>query len=245
MPPVDVPAIRSNSSNARFPDRCSISASTSAGISPRMPPPSMLSTRTGRDATTPGVRAVRTLAALCCAAVVIAAVEPPAGSPPKRAQVDAQPLHHAVQARPALPRHRDAPPLRDLPRQADQAGPRAAARRQRDRVDRPRPGRAARRALQPRLHARAPAHLQAQARLGHGADGRAAAPQVRPPGPLLVEVLQRGALRAVARRLARPAHGEGADRAEGVVLPARPDPHQAAPCGARPTTRTTRPAAPT
>src|SRR5687767_1648677 len=39
--PVDVPATRSNSSPAGRPQRRSISASTRAGISPRMPPPSM------------------------------------------------------------------------------------------------------------------------------------------------------------------------------------------------------------
>src|SRR3954454_3337431 len=44
IPPVEVPAIRSNISAVRRPVRRSISASTSAGISPRMPPPSIEST---------------------------------------------------------------------------------------------------------------------------------------------------------------------------------------------------------
>jgi hypothetical protein len=51
----------------------------------------MLSTRTDAHATTPGVRVVKTLVALCCAGLVLAAVEPPAGSPPLRAQVDENP----------------------------------------------------------------------------------------------------------------------------------------------------------
>jgi hypothetical protein len=51
----------------------------------------MESTRTGRHATTAGVRAVRTLIAICCAGAALGAVEPPAGSPPVRAQVDDNP----------------------------------------------------------------------------------------------------------------------------------------------------------
>src|ERR1700760_3291981 len=41
--PVEVPAITSTMVASGRPVRCSISASTSAGISPRMPPPSMAS----------------------------------------------------------------------------------------------------------------------------------------------------------------------------------------------------------
>src|SRR3954470_1398478 len=44
IPPVEVPAIRSNISAVRRPVRRSISASTSAGIRPRIPPPSIEST---------------------------------------------------------------------------------------------------------------------------------------------------------------------------------------------------------
>jgi hypothetical protein len=43
MPPVEVPAIRSTIVAIGRPVRASISASTSAGISPRMPPPSIAS----------------------------------------------------------------------------------------------------------------------------------------------------------------------------------------------------------
>jgi hypothetical protein len=43
IPPVDVPAIRSTMLAIPRPVRRSISASTSAGISPRMPPPSIAS----------------------------------------------------------------------------------------------------------------------------------------------------------------------------------------------------------
>ena len=49
IPPVDVPATRSTISAIRRPVRRSISASTSAGIRPRMPPPSMQRTFTGRE----------------------------------------------------------------------------------------------------------------------------------------------------------------------------------------------------
>ncbi len=73
MPPVEVPAIRSNSSQTRFPERCSISASTSAGISPRIPPPSMLSTRILAGRYNSGRACRLTLAAICCAAVLGAA----------------------------------------------------------------------------------------------------------------------------------------------------------------------------
>src|SRR5215212_7847087 len=44
IPPVDVPAMRSNVSAIGLPVRSSISASTIAGIIPRRPPPSMEST---------------------------------------------------------------------------------------------------------------------------------------------------------------------------------------------------------
>src|SRR3954453_1913862 len=44
IPPVEVPAIRSNISAVRRPVRRSISASTSAGTRPRIPPPSIEST---------------------------------------------------------------------------------------------------------------------------------------------------------------------------------------------------------
>src|SRR5215210_7282226 len=54
MPPVDVPAIRSNSSAVRRPVRRSISASTTAGISPRMPPPSIARILTGPDPSAAG-----------------------------------------------------------------------------------------------------------------------------------------------------------------------------------------------
>src|SRR4051794_1517110 len=69
MPPVDVPAIRSNSSNTRRPDRRSNSVRTIAGIRPRIPPPSMDKTRIPVTvvATTVAVRAAL-LIALCCAA---------------------------------------------------------------------------------------------------------------------------------------------------------------------------------
>jgi len=46
MPPVDVPAIKSKSSAAGRSVRRSISVSTAAGITPRIPPPSIESTRT-------------------------------------------------------------------------------------------------------------------------------------------------------------------------------------------------------
>ena len=49
--PVEVPATRSNISAAGRPVRCSISSSTSAGISPRMPPPSIASSFTGAQRT--------------------------------------------------------------------------------------------------------------------------------------------------------------------------------------------------
>jgi hypothetical protein len=42
MPPVEVPAMRSKSSQTGLPVRRSISESTIAGMMPRMPPPSML-----------------------------------------------------------------------------------------------------------------------------------------------------------------------------------------------------------
>ena len=57
--------------------------------------------------------------------------------------------------------------------------------------------------------------------------GRAAAAQVRASVELLVEVPQRGSLRAVARGRRGPADRQGANGSEGVVLPARPDPHAA------------------
>src|SRR5258708_4533489 len=41
MPPVDVPAIKSNSSQIGLPDCFSMAASTTAGMIPRMPPPSI------------------------------------------------------------------------------------------------------------------------------------------------------------------------------------------------------------
>src|SRR5829696_1562071 len=46
MPPVEVPATRSKSSATRRPVRSSSSASTSAGMIPRIPPPSMVRMRT-------------------------------------------------------------------------------------------------------------------------------------------------------------------------------------------------------
>ena len=59
MPPVEVPAIRSNSSAVGRPVRRSISASTRAGIRPRMPPPSIERTFTAgktRDSRAPRPR---------------------------------------------------------------------------------------------------------------------------------------------------------------------------------------------
>src|SRR5258707_13141 len=41
IPPVDVPAIKSNSSQMGLPDCFSMAASTTAGMIPRMPPPSI------------------------------------------------------------------------------------------------------------------------------------------------------------------------------------------------------------
>jgi hypothetical protein len=46
MPPVEVPATKSKRSAIRFFERFSISASTVAGITPRIPPPSMERMRT-------------------------------------------------------------------------------------------------------------------------------------------------------------------------------------------------------
>ncbi len=51
IPPVEVPAIRSTIVAIGRPVRASISASTSAGISPRMPPPSIASAFTGAQLT--------------------------------------------------------------------------------------------------------------------------------------------------------------------------------------------------
>ena len=61
MPPVEVPAIRSNSSAVGRPVRRSISASTRAGIRPRMPPPSIERTfmRAAKTRDPPDLRAGR------------------------------------------------------------------------------------------------------------------------------------------------------------------------------------------
>src|SRR5215210_4331833 len=60
MPPVEVPAIRSKRSAVGRPVRRSISASTRAGIRPRMPPPSIASTFTGaKTRDPPDLRAAR------------------------------------------------------------------------------------------------------------------------------------------------------------------------------------------
>src|SRR5918995_415384 len=72
MPPVEVPAIRSNSSKIRRPARRSSSVRTRAGMRPRIPPPSMASTRMPATvvATTVPVRAAL-LIVLCCAAATL------------------------------------------------------------------------------------------------------------------------------------------------------------------------------
>src|SRR5918992_2406290 len=82
IPPVDVPATRSTSSAVRRRVRRSISASTSAGISPRMPPPSMQSTFTGGESSFPAYRLGAmtprqiTRAALAAAALAAVALAP-------------------------------------------------------------------------------------------------------------------------------------------------------------------------
>src|ERR1700710_566033 len=100
MPPVEVPAMRSNSSAVRRPVRRSISASTRAGMRPRMPPPSMQRTFTAaKTRDPPDLQATRLrqaaatmtylpkrfllLASLACAVVVAqpaAAQVQPAGT---------------------------------------------------------------------------------------------------------------------------------------------------------------------
>ena len=110
MPPVEVPAIRSNSSQTRFRERRSISVSTRAGMSPRIPPPSMLSTRIPRHATTRAVR--RALATICCAAVLGTAASAAAAAAP----LDPNPCLTVFAKGPALPGHRDGPALGHLPR---------------------------------------------------------------------------------------------------------------------------------
>src|SRR5215218_2973094 len=89
MPPVQVPAIRSNSSKTRRPARRSSSVSTSAGMIPRMPPPSMARTRMAPHATTPPVRAA--LAMLAAAGLVGLTPDGPAAKRLERAQADANP----------------------------------------------------------------------------------------------------------------------------------------------------------
>ena len=96
------------------------------------------------------------------------------------------------------------------------------------------PGRAARRPLQPRLHARPPAHLQARRRAARLVDARArGCGSSSPTWALLVEVLQRRALRALARRRAGQAHRQGAHRARRCPTACATSPTRARRCPAR------------
>ena len=115
----------------------------------------------------------------------------------------------------------------------------------RDRQRRGGPGGAVRHAHRPTLHARAPAHLHPRRRPHWGGHERPAPVQVRPPEPLLVEVLQRRPLRAVARGRGGQAHCARSGPARRSPTACATSPARGRSCGARRGPRTTRPAAPT
>ncbi len=118
---------------------------------------------------------------------------------PRRAGPGPQSVRRPRGRHAALPGPDDAPAVGALHRPADQAGAHGAAGRQLDRQHRRRAGRAARDAQRQALDARPPAHPAARREPHRREHRRAAAVQVRPPAALLVEVLRRRPLRALAR----------------------------------------------
>ena len=150
------------------PSARSISASTSAGIRPRIPPPSMLSTRIHAGRYNSGVRPHDTCGHLLRG-------ECSAGRA-RRAARSSRPRSTPTHASPSFAKGLRCPDIvMDRPWGIyldTVTKPGRALLRAGNAIESigKGPGRAARRALQPRLHARAPAHLQARRRLDHGAD---------------------------------------------------------------------------
>ncbi len=177
------------------------------------------------------VAVLRTGAAVLAAAAVAgasappgaAAQEPPRGSPAPRAAVDPNPCVSAFARGLRCPDLVMRRPARALHRAQRRAHP--AAGGELDRQHRPRAGRDPRHPHRAELHARAPADLPAKpAREEDRHQHRRAPPvQARAPRAALVEVLQRGRLRAVARGRPGQAHAPGARRPEGGLLPAGPE----------------------
>ena len=138
----------------------------------------------------------------------------------------AQPVPRRRQAAAAaLSRPPDEEAVRAVRGSLDRPRPDDAARRQLDRQRGHGPRRAVRRAHQPVPHARPPADLPPRRRADRDPHRRAPVLQVRGRADPLLEVPLRGEVRAVADRLQRPAHPQGASRPEGELLPARPAPH--------------------
>ena len=148
-----------------------------------------------------------------------------AGQPARPEEVGHEPVPAAVPEGVPLPRPRHPPAVRDV-RASTAAATRCCARATRSTTSARGPAELHGRAHRPALHARAPADPPArQQAADHGEAGRPAPVQAGPPRAALVEVVQRRALRAVARGRPREADKARARRTEGGLLPARPEAH--------------------